>query len=75
MQIILTTFVTVLWYRLFSLRTAAKFIYVYLLSSLEIVFFFFKQLKTEDSILQFHLFRVTLRAIDGDENICVCSCP
>ena len=72
MQIILTTFVTVLWYRLFSLRTAAKFIYVYLLSSLEIVFFF---LKTEDSILQFHLFRVTLRAIDGDENICVCSCP
>ena len=72
MQIILTTFVTVLWYRLFSLRTAAKFIYVYLLSSLEIVFFFFK---TEDSILQFHLFRDTLRAIDGDENICVCSCP
>jgi len=44
--------------------------YVYLLSSLEIVFE-----PVPETTLQLHLFRVTLRAIDGDENICVCPCP
>ena len=45
----------------------AKFIYVYLLSSLEIFL--------KETTLQLHLFNDTLRAIDGDENICICPCP